>query len=312
MSCQTMSECHSTRLPASASHSSRDRCGSRFDVSLSLLSLTLCCGSLTGLCGLFRLVAALCQYLAFLGDFDQLKQYARSKTGRHHTRLTLLKLLHHSPTIWPHDPPSLREDRSSPFHAFGRRVSATSSFEAITPDDLAYERPWTTLGLPTPVARPPAHGYKSVDPISAQLIPFEGLRTDRYTTVSIHQDSPYALSAADLGAQGVALPAPALYLPPHTQFEPPALQRAPSSASLVSQYPPTPNWQSAPDRFEPHIANGPQHRIPDVYTPPSSRGDLLAAVQGLYAPGVERRGPPEYLPEGQQAVRFHSPSRPIT
>lgn len=206
------------------------------------------------------------------------------------------------------EPPSLRGDRSSPFRAFGRRVSAASSFEAITPDDLSYDRPWGKPEATSPAGRHFALDISSVpvDPISSGLVPFETARLDRYTTVSIHQDSPYALSAADLrGHGGVALPAPALQPLHYPQMHAPSLLRTASSASSVSHYPPTPSRQSNFDPF------GASPSVADYHLPPSSQGDLLAAVQGMYTPGVERRDPGERLHSAQPATRYLSPSRTI-
>jgi hypothetical protein len=205
------------------------------------------------------------------------------------------------------EPPSNRGGSFTPFYPFGRRVSAASSFEAITPEDLIYERPWTKMAPAAQTGRLfDSGGELSVDPIAAHLVPFEATRKGSYATISLHQDSPYALSAADLRAHGVALPAPAFFRPHLASPHPPVLLRMPSSASSVSHYPPTPSWQTTVNPFD---TVEPGSLLEQPYTRPSSRGDLLAAVQGMYAPGVEQRDPPERRPFARQSPRYLPPSR---
>lgn len=201
------------------------------------------------------------QYFAFPGDFIRSPE----------------------PTIWSTLPPSHAEGRATPF-SLGRRVSMASSFEAITPQDPAYQRPWMKKsGLNMSLINEGEEGM--VDPIPISIIPPETTKHNKsYSTISLHQDSPYTLSTAELRAMELVPPVPAL--PALLQTAPSAyhpvdqstLHRSPSSASSISQYPPTPNVPASYHRtFSSHPSNEPRG-----YSPPINSSSILAAPPSAF------------------------------
>lgn len=160
------------------------------------------------------------------------------------------------------------------------------------PDGAANYDPKFAYAHPAEDARQP------VDPISADTIPAEPAPDGGgYATISLHRDSPYALSTADMRAREAVPNVPLVVLP---RDEPPpdaraprmlhpqeawsvsgsahpdlrhfqserspssgrgaeeavGVRRTPSSASSISQYPPTPAQQSSFNTpFTQHPAN---------------------------------------------------------